>query len=220
MRAIILFVIGFLLCHFTAHGSVFIFKSGKSVNGAVRYEDHSTIRILESSGLEMTLRKSELNLSATNAANVTRENSEPANISDTGKMNVAPAATEKRFVKVYTNRDVRKERVSFAPPDPESSQAWKRSLTKLEREFVRLQGACRGAGTGPNLSKILRSHTYNVRGKRVHVTGYWADPANIEEAKQICEHAIHTESALHQARRGFQNFLDRQKNQNNSLTAQ
>jgi hypothetical protein len=131
-----------------------------------------------------------------------------------------PKQERKRSAKVYTNRDVRIQVDPFVAPHPETNQSWQKSVSKLEREFVRLQGACRGAGTGPNLSKILRTHTYTVNGKPVRITGYWADPANIEEAKQICARAIASEETLTQARRGYRDYLERQKNQNNSLTAQ
>jgi len=219
MRPTILFLVLFMFSHFSAHGAVFIFKSGKTIQGEIRYEDHATIRILEKTGLEMTLRKSELNLSATTLANQRAlPTALPAEVKPENanqKMD-----TVKPPARLYTNRDVRMESVSFVAPQPETNQAWQKSLVKLERELTRLQGACRGAGTGPNLSKILRSETYTVNGKQVRVTGYWADPANIEQAKQICARAIASEEALNQARRSYRDYVERQKNQYNSLSAQ
>ena len=207
MRATFLFITSFLLCHSFAQGSTFIFKSGKSVQGEIRHEDASTIRILESSGLEMTLRKSELNLPATTAANLQQSKPVAAPATEPQAEPTRPARSAQR--KVFTNRDVRGSRtVHFSPPAPESKQAWQKAVAKLEREFIRLQGACRGAGTGPGLSKVLRSQTYTVNGKQVRVTGYFADPANIEEAKQICARAIATEEELQNAREGFQSFLN------------
>ena len=219
MRATILFMMIFVYSHHSAQGAVFIFKSGKSIQGEIRYEDHATIRILEESGLEMTLRKSELNLSATTSANE-RAARMVLQAEEKPEVVTAKPEEEKRRARLYTNRDVQVEAAPFVAPQPETNQAWQKSLAKLEREFARLQGACRGAGTGPNLSKILRSHTYTVNGKPVRITGYWADPANIEHAKQICARAIATEETLHQARRSYRDYLERQKNQHNSLTAQ
>jgi hypothetical protein len=219
MRATILFLIIFVCSHFSVEGSVFIFKSGKSIHGEIRYEDHATIRIMEKSGLEMTLRKSELNLSATTLAN---QHAAPPSLSEQEKLEdvITKPEPEKRRAKLYTNRDVKFSTPPFLAPQPETNQAWQKSIAKLEREFVRLQGACRGAGTGANLSKVLRSHTYTVNGKPVRITGYWADPANIEEAKQICARAIAGEETLNQARRSYRDYLERKKNQHNSLSAQ
>jgi hypothetical protein len=208
MRATFL-VLSILLCSTLVYGDTFIFKSGKSIQGTIRYEDSKTILIVEASGLEMRLRKSELNMPATAAANATPVIVNP--IQETAAVNVLspkPVATKR----VFTNRDVRGgANSSFSPPVPETKQAWEKMITRLEVEFVRLQGACRGAGTGPNLTRIRRSHTYNVQGKQVHVTGYWADPANINQAKQICGRAIETEETLAKARRGYGEFLVRNK---------
>ena len=218
MRATIFLILSLMLCHSSAHSSVFIFKSGKKIDGITRYENDETIRIVESSGLEMTLRKSELNLPATLAANIQPDFTAP--IETPRPVAVVESLATKPVIKVYTNRDLGVRQVSFTPPEIETGPSWKKSLAKLEREFLRLQSACRNAGTGPNLSKVLRSETYSVNGKKMHITGYFADPANIEEAKQICRRAIQTEETLHQARQSFQDYLNRQKNQNNSVKAQ
>jgi hypothetical protein len=202
MRVTILLLLSFILCHSSAHSSVFIFKSGKKIDGVQRYEDNWTIRIVESSGLEMTLRKSELDLAATQVANIQPQVTAPLEVTEPAAVVETPAAKPK--ARVYTNRDLGAQQVSFTPPDLETTPAWQKSLAKLEREFLRLQAACRAAGTGPNLSKVRRSETYYVNGKKVQVTGYFADPANIEEAKQICRRAIQTEETLQQARLGFQ----------------
>jgi hypothetical protein len=214
MRATILCVV-FLLCHLSAQGEVFVFKSGKSIQGDIRYQNDSIILIRESSGLDMTLRKNEIDFAATAAAN-----KPSAKVAAGIEAPVEQESKRKSPQKIYTNRDLRAGVATFTPPQPETDRTWEKSLAKLEREFVRLQGACRGAGTGPNLSKVMRSHTYRVNGKQVRVTGYWADPANIEEAKQICNRAIDAEEILQQARRAFQDFLKRQKNQSHSLTGQ
>lgn len=217
MRATIFLILVLILCHSSAQSDVFIFKSGKKIEGITRYENSETIRIVESSGLEMTLRKSELNLTATLAANI--QPVPTAIVKAPAPVPVAQAPDPKP-VKVYTNRDLGLKQVSFTTPEIETDPAWRKSLAKLEREFLRLQAACRNAGTGPNLSKVLRSETYSVNGKKLKVTGYFADPANIAEAKQICARAIQTEETLQQARRDFQEYLNRQKDQNNSLSAQ
>jgi hypothetical protein len=218
MRATIFLILVLILCHSFAHSDVFIFKSGKKIEGITRYENSETIRIVESSGLEMTLRKNELNLAATRAANIQTAPIAPMEASSPTVIAESPAP--KPVVKVYTNRDLRFQKASFTPPEVETDPSSKKSLAKLEREFLRLQAACRNAGTGRNISKVLRSETYSVNGKKLKVTGYFADPANIEEAKQICARAIQTEETLQQARRDFQDYLNLQKDQNNSLSAQ
>jgi hypothetical protein len=211
MRATIFLILVLILCHSFAHSDVFIFKSGKKIEGTTRYENGETIRIVESSGLEMTLRKSELNLAATLAANIQTAPTAPA---DAAPLGVQESSPPKSVIKIYTNRDLRLQKVSFTPPEFETDPSWKKSLAKLEREFLRLQAACRNAGTGRNISKVLRSETYSVNGKKLKVTGYFADPANIEEAKQICARAIQTQETLQQARRDFQDYQNRQKDQN------
>jgi hypothetical protein len=206
MRATILFLI-LLLCSSYVQAHEFIFKNGKRIQGSILYEDSSLFRIVDSTGIEMRLRKSELNLAAMKSVNVPVEPlAEP-----TLPAQSEPKAVEKRPVRVYTNRDVKSARhhSTFVPPDPESEEAWLKSLSRLEKDFVRLQGACRGAGAGT--SKILRTSTYDVKGKKVKVTAYWADPANIEDAKQICNKAIQTEDALEKARKRFQEFKQRQQ---------
>lgn len=218
MRATILLILGLMLCHSSAHSSVYIFKSGKKINGITRYENAETIRIVESSGLEMTLRKSELNLPATLAGNVQPAVTIP--VEAPLAVAVAESPAPKPVTKVYTNRDIRVQKVAFTPPENETDPSWRKSLAKLEREFLRLQAACRNAGTGPNLSKVLRTETYYVNGKKLKVTGHFADPGNIEEAKQICSRAIQTEETLQQARQDFQVYLNRQKDQNSSVKAQ
>jgi hypothetical protein len=221
MRATILFTILItFLCQFSAHTATFIFNSGKSVQGEILFEDGKTIRIRESSGLDMTLRKSELNLAATRVSNVIRSEAVAESPAGEERRSVEVKPQTRRSVKVYTNRDARSHDAPLRMPQPETNEAWQSSVAKMEREFTRLQGACRGAGTGPNLSRVWRSHTYNVEGKQVRVTGYWADPANIEEAKQICARAIQAEERLQQARLGYRNFLEQRKHQQNSVTAQ
>ncbi len=165
----------------------------------------------------MTLRMSELDLPATLAANIQPELS--ASVKAPEPVVVEQPAATKPVIKVYTNRDLGVQQVSFTPPEIETDPSWKKSLAKLEREFLRLQAACRNAGTGPNLSKVWRSETYSVNGKKLQVAGYFADPVNIEEAKQICSRAIQTEETLQQARQSFQEYLDRQKLQNNPVGA-
>jgi hypothetical protein len=206
MRTAILCLVIIVSCNLSLQAGTYVFKSGKSIQGKLRFEDEKTIRILESTGLEMTLRKSELNLQATLAANQKTEteqefqNAMPASL---------PAPAEiKRTSKVYTNRDLRANAPTFSLPEASTNQEWQNSIARLERDFMRLQGACRAAGTGPNLSKILRSHTYTVQGKKVKVTGYWADPATIEEAILICARAIQSEEQLEQARLGYRNYLN------------
>jgi|GEM_PF-3135258 len=207
MRATI-FLSLMLLCHSSVHANQFIFKNGKAIQGSILYEDAWIYRITDSTGVEMRLRKSELDVTATESANVFSG----LRVSEPAPQAPKTAVSAKRTVPLYSNRDVQSvQSIAFTPPNPESEQAWLRSLSRLEREFVRFQKACRGAGTGPNLSKILRTHTYEVKGKPVKITAYWADPANIEDAKKICRRAIQTEDVLQEARKQFADFQQRQQ---------
>ncbi len=206
MRATVLFL-AIVLCHSSVFATTFIFKTGKSVEGTIRYEDENVIMIEDKTGVEMSLKRSSIDPVATAVAN-------PVVIAGPDPLpEPVPAETAntgfRPVQKTYTNRDVVVSETVFRPPDPETESAWIRSISKLQRDLSRLQWACRATGTGPNLSKILRTHSYNVRGKIVKVTGYWADPANIEEAKRICNRAINTRNALGQAREGYRDFKQR-----------
>ena len=57
----------------------------------------------------------------------------------------------------------------------------------------------------------MKTHTYDVKGRKVQITAYWADPANIEDAKEICSKAIQTEDNLEEARKQFQEYKQRQQ---------
>jgi hypothetical protein len=192
-----------LLCQSYAHAYQFVFKTGKSVEGTILYEDSSIYRIRDTSGIEMRIRKNELNYAATESANIAIEKLSPP---ASNKADETPVSTSRQS-HVYTNADLHAAgRIAFAPSDPGSETAWRAHILKLEREFARQQGACRAAGGGPNFSKVLRTHTYRVNGKSVRVTGYWADPANIENAKEICRRALQTEEVLNEAHRQFNDF--------------
>jgi hypothetical protein len=182
--AVLLILLTIILCYSSAQGDTFIFKTGKKIEGSMRYQDEKTIRIIESSGLEMTLRKSEIDQI------VIMQSS--ADVSPAGKGDARTTPVEEpvnKPVKVFTNRDLKVQKSARSLPTG--------SISKLERDLARLAGACRAAGGGSR--KVLRTHTYRVKGRAVTVTGYWADPGNLEEAKEICRNAIETEEALQQA---------------------
>ena len=208
MRSFV-FVVSLLVCGSYAHAYQFIFTNGKSLEGSILYEDGSTYRIL-SSGIEMRIRKSELNVAATQAANVITETPVPEPPIDAAQSADVPPA--RHSARVYSNVDVQGANpVASAPADRNSEKAWRAHINKLEREFSRLQGECRAAGTGPNFSKVRRTETYRINGRSVRVTGYWADPVNIEAAKNICRRALQTEKALNDARLQFSEFQAEQQ---------
>ncbi len=91
--------------------------------------------------------------------------------------------------RIYTNVGSIAVRQNRASPsnDPE------RQLRETRREFERLTHACRSVGGGPARNGILRTVTYMVHGKPVRITGYWANPSDIEIAKRICNRAIQAE---------------------------
>jgi len=212
MRARI-FLLVLLLCVSHAHAYQFVFKNGKSIQGSILYEDGSLYRIVDTTGIEMRIRKTELNLPATQAANVVTEVPVVEPVVQPQTETTQPA---RRPARVYSNVDVGgASHLASAPADPHSETAWRTHISKLERDFARLQAQCRGAGTGPDLSKVRRTDSYRVNGKTVHITGYWADPANIESAKKICRRAIQTEKALNDARLQFSEFQTEQQSSQN-----
>jgi len=172
----------------------FIFKTGKRVQGTLLYEDASTIRIRTSDGLLMSLNKNSLNQEAMRAVNVeeqrkqkTLEQVESAvagagNESQTNRQNDADQKKEK--IHVITNIEVHREVRRVA-----SLEQRKLRAQKAKAEYDRLKNQCRAAGASPPGKGILRTDEYTVHGKRVKVTGYWADPKEIERAKMVCAKA-------------------------------
>jgi hypothetical protein len=208
MRVLIL-IFSIIFCASCAQAYQFIFKNGKSIEGTVIQEDASTYQLVDLSGVAMRIRKAELNLAATESVNVIRD--APAAEPPMETPPPAPAGPTQHPVRIYSNLDIAGVNpVKSAPSDPHSETAWKSHISKLERQFARLKGQCRGAGTGANFSKVWRSETYRVNGKSVRVKGYWADPANIETAKSICRTALQTEKALNDARLQFSQFQEMQ----------
>jgi len=168
----------------TLFAATFVLKSGKKIEGRLLYEDRETVRLRDDSGTNLSIRKSLLDQDATVAANLRVV---PVTVQITSQVNEAPRP--KPATKTYTNVAsiaVRKNRL-VRSNNPE------RQLRETRREFDRLTQACRSAGGTSSRGGVLRTVTYIVHGKPVRITGYWANPADIENAKSICKRAIQAE---------------------------
>jgi hypothetical protein len=195
LRKLIFFFVLFITFHSIASAMTFIFKTGKRVQGTLLYEDASTIRIRASDGLLMSLNKNSLDQAAMHAVNVeeqrkqnTLEQVERA-VAGAGNESLATntqndADRKKEKIHVITNSEVHREVRRVA-----SLEQRKLRAQKAKAEYVRLKNQCRAAGASPPGKGILRTDEYTVHGKRVKVTGYWADPKEIERAKMVCAKA-------------------------------
>ena len=170
-------------CSQMAFGYTFVFKNGKKIEGTVLFEDSSTLRILEKTGLNMSLNKSMMDFVAMEKANQKSNHDQPP----VATIPTEPVRKPAKRVRTWTS--------------PVSSYVEPTNIHQAEREFMRLAQACRAAGTGPSVKKVLKTNVYYVNGKRVSKTGYWAHPSSIETAKQICRKAMEAEARLRQARK-------------------
>jgi hypothetical protein len=183
---LILFLAGILICT-AAIADTFVLKSGKHIEGTVRYEEQDILRIVDSSGIAMNLRKASLDYEAMNRINAVKaEQVSRETIQQ-------PAPTHPAII--YTNASIKTYAKRGGQPfDP------KMDVRKAEQEFNRLKEACRAAGQSSPSMRVWNSTTYVVNGKPVTVTGYWAHPDNIAKAKKICAGAIRAEQQLNELR--------------------
>ena len=188
MRHLVLILAGIFIC-LPAFADTFVLKSGKRIEGTVRYEEQDVLRIVDSSGVAMNLRKSSLDYQAINRINSVPE-PEPA-------QEATPEPARQHPKVIYTNTSIAR----YARQD-RSSQPLDRkaSLRKVEQEFHRLKEACRAAGQSSPSMRVWNTTTYVVNGKPVTVAGYWAHPDNIANAKKICAGAIRAEKELNELR--------------------
>jgi hypothetical protein len=172
-----------LFCGQIVFGDTFVFKNGKKVDGKILVEDTSTFRILEKSGLNMTLKKDALDLVAMRQIN--------RKIEEAAAIVASPPPVPKPSKKVR----------SFTYAGTPSTKPTKRvSVQQAERDLARLSAACRAAG-GSSSKTVLRTDVYYVNGKKVSVTGYWAHPSSIQGAKEICQQAIEAQATLEETKR-------------------
>ncbi len=182
-----------LVADHSLFAATFVFKTGKKIEGKLLYEDRETIRILDRSGTNMSIRKSLLDQEATDAVNA-RVVPVAVQVQSEVRYASRPAA------KTYTNASVIRVRSNH----PVTTGNPERQLRETRREYERLTQACRSAGGGPSRGGVLRTMTYKVHGKPVRVTGYWANPSDIENAKRICKRAIQAEQDWLSAKQNWQ----------------
>lgn len=192
MRVSILVLVLFLISG-SAFAYTFVLKSGKRLEGVFLYEEDTTIRIEDHTGVQMTLKKSQLDFAAMSALNYIQE-------TDTQAVEEPPEApSPARTVRQFTTPVA--PPIQFDPTKMESEAYWQKQVSTARRSLERLKAACRNAGSSSKYGKVLRTETYWIDGKPVNVTGYWAHPANVENAKRVCNDAIRTKAALEIAQR-------------------
>jgi len=195
------------------------------MEGTLLWDDGDTLRFKDRNGILYSLKRSTLDVAAMREANpesiskpgekVPEKKEEPAVM----QSSLAQIAQRERLrrtgtARVFTDQDLEKaaglaviETKNGAPlitsiaalSLPDSSKALQKWIDDKNGEYNRLRASCRNAGGDPNSNKEFRTDTYNVEGKEVVVSGYWADPKEVERAQQICRKAMETKAALEQA---------------------
>lgn len=164
--------------------NTFILKNGKRIEGVVQVEDQDSLRIIDSTGVRMTLKKDSVNWEQVRTVNSSLP--QPGPVTPLPESNVQPPLVKP--VVVLTNRDVVAQRPRYRNA--------KEEIRVAERELNRLSDACRAAGASSPSMRVWTTTTYIVHGKAVTVSGYWAHPANIENAKRICNSANEAQQNL------------------------
>lgn len=204
-----------------------ILKSGKKITGDLISEDQSVIRLRANDGTVYSLNMVHIDRIATAEANQKEDESAAADVEpkkeeviSSRPSSLAEAAADARqnrtgAARVYTEADL------IAAPDlalvstpnsdsrtvivplnvklPEKEKDLAEWIREKEKEFNKLKAQCRAAGADDS-KKEYKTDTYIVNGSPVSVSGYWADPKEVQKAKQICRNAMETEAALIHAR--------------------
>ena len=195
------------------------------MEGTLLWDDGDTLRFKDRNGILYSLKRNALDLTAMREANpdsiakpgekVPEKKEEPVVM----QSSLAEIAQRERLrrtgtARVFTDQDLDKtgslaviETRNGAPlitsitsiSLPDSSKALQKWIDDKNAEYNRLRASCRNAGGDPNSNKEFRTDTYNVEGKEVVVSGYWADPKEVERAQQICRKAMETKAALQEA---------------------
>jgi hypothetical protein len=168
-----------------------VFRSGKTVQGRLIRAEADSIQIADPDGTLLSVRKDQLNWSATVAANRNEPaKTEPVTAPPTTVITVSRPQSlaevaelarknRKGTARLYTNQDV------YGGPVPVPSTRHHPAATRDEaesrlaearREYGHWEQECRGAGADQPVGGSSKS-----KG---------ANPASIENAKQICAHAI------------------------------
>lgn len=188
-------------------GYTFVLKTGKRIEGTFVFEDESTIRVKDRAGLSMTLKKSLLDVERMKEVNVNEKQavSEPVVVKARnlygGLESLAEIARESVRNRTGKCRVVTEEDLRKAPPlsivlassrsvplKGTSLQELTLRLKMAQQNYNRLKAECRSAGI----------HALPL--------GRYADPDEIENAKEMCSKAIAAESELAQARMNLQAF--------------
>lgn len=185
------------------------------MEGILLQEEPDLIRFRDIYGITYTLKKEILNIPEMLDANpiktatptrifteeshatTTIERSKKRTLAEIGRDNLRKRTGKAR---VLTNARPKVVLPSWPKTEPEL-QEW---IAENEQELQRLAGKCRAAGGSPSAKHTYREDTYTVEGKTVVVGGYWADPEEVESARQICSDALLLEKALGLARKDLE----------------
>jgi hypothetical protein len=184
LKSFLISLIVSLICPLV-FAETFVLHNGRRIEGRLQVEEKDCLRIIDATGIQMVLKKDSLDWKAMQVANQARisENTTTNTVVDTATTpSVSPHA-------VLTNRDV----VATRP-----RRSSKDEIRNAERELARLANECRSAGASSDSMRVWRTTTYIVHGKKVTVSGYWAHPKNIENAKRICSSANQAQQRLNE----------------------
>lgn len=199
------------LCSSLASAYTFVFKTGKKIEGTIHFEDSITIRIIDSTGVAMSLNRNSLDWKATQAANAVVKSVEPASLP-------AENATvpEVRPVRLRTTAPSARKVKPDIKNYPE--KYWKDLLNKAKKDYSRFQQDCRNAGVRTG-NERLQTNEYRINGKTVKVTGYWADPDNIRSANDVCKKALKAQTDLMEASYQLETLLQKNESSPASTSA-
>src|SRR3972149_6097627 len=172
----------------------FVFQSGKHIEGTILFEDQGTIRIADKTGVAMSLNKGSLDFEAMETVNrplyqiavVVELNEVPAEVDEVEQVPPPPI------------------RATGLQEENQPAPFWKARMQRTQRDYKRLQQECRNAGARRTGKERLETHVYLVNGKRIAVTGYWADPENIASAKETCRKALEAQAEFIQAKKSLE----------------
>jgi hypothetical protein len=182
------------------------------MEGTLLVNEPEAIRFRDTYGVQYTLKKDLLNLPAMSDANLETVRP-PAPAKPESRMNASTIVHGRKRSLAEIARETRKNRTGSAPvirntrpravmPSwPKTSPELDNWIADSEHQLLRLAARCRSAGANPSAKHAFHQETYMVDGKAVVVSGYWADPQEIQSAREICTEAMLLEKALGLARK-------------------
>ena len=189
-----------------------IMKNGNTMEGVLLSEAPESIQFRDIYGIQYTLKKELLNIPEMMDANPEARIFRPP-VSPEQSHATSTIVRNKRPTLAEIARENLKNRTGKAPVlrntrPPEILPSWPKSgpelqdwIARTEQELQRQASRCRAAGGSPSAKHSYREDTYIVQGKPVVVSGYWADPEEVESSRRICAEAMSTEKALELARK-------------------